>query len=199
MWATGPVSASLTCISERSALGWVWFDLAEPLPRPSLPSSCHRRARQGCGQGGGGSGRAAPALLTPGHSRALSWPSPGMGLGWIPRPSLGKHGGCPPAHTSPLLSPSVAPEEQAGPGRVSHLRLGCPSCGGTGALPEAGRGFWPHVLSPAGLGVFHRHCTGKCPLLHKQGPYHLQGGAPLPSLSREPRAPCAPAALTTDR
>lgn len=115
MWATGPVSASLTYISEQSALGWVWFDLTEPLPRPSLPSSCHRRARQGCGQGGGGSERAAPALLTPGHSQALSWPSPGMGLGWIPRPSLGKHGGCPPAHTSPLLSPSVAPRGASRP------------------------------------------------------------------------------------
>lgn len=77
------------------------------------------------------------------------------------------------------------------------LRLGCPSCAGAGALAEAALGFWPHVLSAAGLGVFHRHCTGKCPLLHKLGLSPPRRGPSSLSQQRAPGTLC-PAALTTD-
>lgn len=114
---------------------------------------------------------------------------------------------CPPAHTSPpclsALHPTVGPgrvplphqgarlpqQGLAAEAGVSRLQLGSPSCAGGAGGPVRG---WTGILasralslSIRGWGVFHRHCGGKSVLLHKQGPSHLQGGSPLPSLSAE--------------
>lgn len=112
MWATGPVSASLTCISDQCALGWVWFDLAEPLPRPSWPSSCCGRARPGCGQEGGRGGQwescPCPARPWLQPSPLLALTRDGAGLDSEPHPR--QVWGLSPSHSSSLLSPHILPQ-----------------------------------------------------------------------------------------
>lgn len=88
------ISASLICISECSALGWLWFNPGEPVLSPSLTSRCSWRAGQGQEhgwEGGGGSSRSREQSC-PCSAHTLPQPaiepSPGpplwMGLECIP-------------------------------------------------------------------------------------------------------------------
>lgn len=82
------ISASLICISECSALGWIWFNPGEPVLSPSLTSRCYWRAGQGQEHGweGGGDSSRSREQSCPCSAHTLPQPaiepSPGPQCGW---------------------------------------------------------------------------------------------------------------------
>lgn len=158
-------SLSISPVFQNSLLwagsGLTWLSLCQD--QVCLAAATGDRGRAvNRGQRGGGSGRAHP-WPQPSSLLALTRNGAGMDSETQPRQAWGLS---PSPHLSPAVSQCCPPRSKL-PWWVSHLRLGCPSCAGTGALAEAGLGFWPHVLSAAGLGVFHRHRAG---VTSKEGP-----------------------------
>lgn len=176
--------------------GLTWLSLSQDRVCPAAAMGQQGRA-VGRREEGECNERAAPALLTPGHSQALSWPSPGMGLGWIPRPTLGKCGGCPPAHSSPLLSPHILPRGASMPRWALTFRLRYPSCAGMGSWQSLHWDLGHRCSQQQDWGCFTGtvlvsvpYSTSWDPLPSKEGPSSL-------SQQRAPGTLC-PAALTTD-